>query len=260
MKTDIAPPLFFLPKPALAPYVGYYLIAVSDGEEAHQVVPDTGLVMGFQLQGRLYKKNGTDWMPLSTEGITGLQDRVNSFASTRPTTSLLLYFKVGGAAAFFPQPLQELFGESIALDQLLLHSQLEALKAQLAEAAQNPERIRCIERFLMSRLKPIKPDPLVMAALALLHKTNGSIRIEAITRQLHTSQSPLEKRFRQAIGCTPKKFASLLQFKWSLQHYRHAKSLGDLGHSAGYFDQAHFIKTFKQFTGKSPLDYFGGKK
>jgi AraC-like DNA-binding protein len=100
----------------------------------------------------------------------------------------------------------------------------------------------------------------VLAALALIHKSRGNIRIKELMEQLHTSQSPLEKRFRQAVGSLPKKFASIVRFKNILQQQSSISSLTELGYEAGFYDQAHFIKEFKIFTGDTPESFFSGKK
>ena len=74
--------------------------------------------------------------------------------------------------------------------------------------------------------------------------------------ELHISQSALEKRFRQIVGASPKKFASIVRFKNTIKTYDQNKSLTDLGYEAGFYDQAHFIKEFKHFTGDSPETFF----
>ncbi len=105
-----------------------------------------------------------------------------------------------------------------------------------------------------------EPDKLVLAALAIIHKSKGNIRIKELTEQLHISQSPLEKRFRQAVGAPPKKFASLVRLKYVIQQYSSANSLTELGYEAGFYDQAHFIKEFKTLTGDTPEKFFTDKE
>lgn len=73
---------------------------------------------------------------------------------------------------------------------------------------------------------------------------------------LYVSQSTLERRFRSIIGTTPKKFASIVRFKQALSHYKPQASLTDLGYEAGFYDQAHFIREFKSFTGETPEQFF----
>jgi AraC-like DNA-binding protein len=167
-----------------------------------------------------------------------------------------VFFKEAAAAPFFRQPLHEIFRESVTLENFMLRSELLCLEEQLIEAPTNPERIARLEKFLIGRMTQVEPDKLALAALALIHQSKGNIRIKDLVQQLHTSQSPLEKRFRAAVGASPKKFASIVRLKNLLQQYPKTGSLTELGYEAGFYDQAHFIKEFKAFTGDTPDNYF----
>jgi len=141
----------------------------------------------------------------------------------------------------------------------MLRSELLILEEQLHEASTDKKKIKIIELFLLSRLREIPLDNLVLTALALIHKSKGAIRIKELAAQLHISQSPLEKRFRQVVGTSPKKFASIVRFKHTIQNYSPKQALTAIGYEAGFYDQAHFIKEFKHFTGETPESFFSGK-
>ena len=113
-----------------------------------------------------------------------------------------------------------------------------------------------MENFLISKLNSNLPDLLVMSAISMIYKSKGNIRIKELLNELHISQSALEKRFRQVVGASPKKFASIVRLKNTISSYNRNKSLTDLGYEAGFYDQAHFIKEFKHFTGDSPETFF----
>jgi AraC-like DNA-binding protein len=130
------------------------------------------------------------------------------------------------------------------------------LEEQLCEASTDVKRIDIVEKFLLARIRPVEPDKMVLAALALIHKSRGTIRIKELADQLNTSQSPLEKRFRQAVGTSPKKFASIVRLKLAIQMKDSTSSLTELSYELGFYDQAHFIKEFKSFTGDTPENYF----
>ena len=73
--------------------------------------------------------------------------------------------------------------------------------------------------------------------------------------RLFISQSPFEKRFRKVVGTSPKKFASIVRFNAVLNNLNTTKSLAQLCYENNFFDQAHFIKDFKQFTGETPENF-----
>ncbi len=87
-----------------------------------------------------------------------------------------------------------------------------------------------------------------------IYQSKGTIRISELADKLHTSQSPLEKRFRSIVGATPKKFASIVRVKNVLSAIEELSN-DEIPFIAGYYDQAHFIKDFKAFTALTPEQY-----
>ncbi len=250
----------YIPSDILKPFVKSFAIQKMADEYTYKVLPDTGVVIGFQYKGKLSRIQDGRESSLSTSGISGLADYSRTFKNSTNIGTVLIFFKETGATQFFRQPLHELFRESVSLDNFMLRSELLFLEEQLSEAKADIGRIAAVEQFLLNRMTNTAPDKLVLAALALIHKSKGNIRIRELTEQLHISQSPLEKRFRQAVGASPKKFASIVRLKYVIQQYSSANSLTNLGYEAGFYDQSHFIKEFKTFTGDTPENFFSGKE
>jgi AraC-like DNA-binding protein len=246
-----------LPCEALRPHVERYGIHQAVGEEAYRVLPGTGLVMGFQFTGGLERLHGATGQRLHRSGITGLQRGAATFRTTEGAGSVLVYFREAGAAAFFREPLHELFGQSLSLEHFMLRSELLLLEERLQEATTDVDRIGVVERFLLHRLSAFAPDAMVAQALALIHRSKGAIRMEPLAAALHTSRSPLERRFRKAVGATPKLYAGIVRMKGVLQGRAPGERLLDTALEAGFYDQAHFIKTFRTFTGETPKGFFG---
>jgi AraC-like DNA-binding protein len=246
----------YIPSDPLKPFIRSFAIQEVAEEATYKVLPDTAVVIGFQFKGRLFRVNDGNSIALNTSGISGLADHYRRFRNLPGTGTILVFFREAGAVPFFRQPLHEIFRESVTLENFMLRSELLCLEEQLIEAPTNPERIVRLEKFLIGRMTHSEPDKLVLAALALIHQSKGIIRIKDLVQQLHTSQSPLEKRFRAAVGASPKKFASIVRLKNLLQQSPKTGSLTELGYEAGFYDQAHFIKEFKAFTGDTPENYF----
>ena len=237
-------------------YIKAFAISESAEEQTYKVLPGTGLVIGFQYKGKLSRIENEKSRPLNSAGLTGLHDSFHVFKNAADTGTLLVYFKEAGAAQFFNMPLHEFFKESISLENFMLRSELLIVEEKLSESKTNEKRIKIIEQFLMARMQLKEPDNLVLAALSLIHKTKGTIKMQELLKQLHISQSPLEKRFRRVVGASPKKFASIVRFKHTIQNYNSQNSLTALGYESGFYDQAHFIKAFKNFTGETPETFF----
>lgn len=240
----------------LKPYIRELIIQETTEERIYKVLPDTGLVIGFQYKGKLSYLESQSEIALSGSGITGLRDQFRMFKNSADIGSVLVFFKDAGAANFIHQPLHELFRESISLESFIKRTELQQVEEKLFASTSDAEKIRIVEQFLISRLIPNQPDLLVLSAISLIKKRKGNLRISDLITELNISQSPLEKRFRQIVGTSPKKFASIVRFKFVIENFQSVDSLYELGFSAGFYDQAHFIKEFKIFTGQTPEEYF----
>jgi AraC-like DNA-binding protein len=250
----------YIPCDILKPFIKSFAVQETTEQNTYKGLPDTGLVIGFQYKGKLSRLQNGQETALSISGVSGLADYSRTFRNSPDIGTVLIFFKEAGATPFFRQPLHELFRESVSLDNFMLRSELLFLEEQLAEAKTDTQRIATVEQFLINRMTNTEPDKLVFAALSLIHKSKGNIRIKELMEQLYISQSPLEKRFRQAVGASPKKFASIVRLKNVIQQYDAVSSLTELGYETGFYDQAHFIKEFKAFTGDTPEKFFSYKK
>ncbi|WP_420155915.1 helix-turn-helix domain-containing protein [Siphonobacter sp.] len=246
----------YLPSLALRPYIRHLAISESDVEQTYPVFPSTSLVIGFQYAGRLSYLIDSQEICLSTFGVTGLQDSVRTFKNTANTASVLVYFTETGAAHFFRQPVHELFLESLSLDHFFPPSTLEELGETLTQASTDEQRISVVEHFLFEPLQLFPPDRLVEAAVHRIYQSKGQIRMLDLADSLNSSPSTFEKRFRQVVGASPKKFATIVRFRSLLEQYPLVKDAAELGYLAGYYDQAHFIKDFKRFSGYTPEQFF----
>lgn len=224
-------------------------------ESEYKVFPSTGLVIGFQYKGLLAKLNGNVENKLQSAGITGIADRYKVFRNSSQIGTILVYFTEVGFTHFASHPAHELFNLSVSLDELFDQYKVEETEAKLALARTDVQRIKVVEQFLISEFKAVACDKLVSEAVRLIHQSKGTIRVKALNEKLFISQSPLEKRFRKVVGTTAKKFASIVRFNSVLEHINETESLTEVGCRNHFFDQAHFIKDFKQFTGETPEQF-----
>jgi AraC-like DNA-binding protein len=246
----------FLPSPVLQPYVNTFLILESEHGMVNRILPDTSIVIAFRLRGQLsYSDNGaTQTFPQSF--ISGIRESSRIVNYEAGTANLLIIFKEGGAAAFFKEPLHELGSISVSLDYLIERSKVNAIEEELAAADNNNQRILIVERFLLSELKKTQTDLLVCEAIQQIRQSKGDIKIKDLLLGLPISRDPFEKRFRKVTGTSPKHFSVIVRLKNLIDNSSGAVSLTDAAYSAGYYDQAHFIKDFRAFTGQAPNDFF----
>jgi AraC-like DNA-binding protein len=246
----------YKPTELLRPFILTYIIVESQEKGVNRVLPDTSLVMAFRYKGRLSYTAGVIKNDLPSSSVSGLRKSLRLFNYSKGTGNLLILFKEAGAAAFFKTPLHTLFEESVSLDNFIPHQNLSIIEEQLAEAKNNSQRIDLIERFLLSELYNPEPDKLILSALKKIHSAKGIIKIKDLADTLYISQDAFEKRFRRIVGTSPKQFSSILRMKSITNSGQQKHTLTELAFDAGYFDQPHFNKDFRLFTGQTPTEFF----
>ncbi len=240
------------PTEKLKPYIKYFVVSENELESEYKVFPSSGLVIGFQYRGQLATiKNNTE-DKLKSAGITGISDGYKVFKNSPDIGTILVYFTEIGFAHFASQPANELFNLSLSLGDIFDKNKVEEVEDKLTVATTDSQRIKVVEQFLLSQLKDIETDKLIIEAVKLIYQSKGIIRVKELNEKLFISQSPFEKRFRKVVGTTAKKFASIVRFNSILDNISETKSLTEICYENNFFDQAHFIKDFKQFTGETP--------
>lgn len=128
----------------------------------------------------------------------------------------------------------------------------------------------CVERiaahldlfFLRRRASLLCTDTAVTRLIHCIRARAGNVRIREWLRSLNADPRHFERRFCAWTGMTPKRFARIARFNRSYAHLIHGEaSQGALGlHLSDYYDQSHFHRDFKYFTGMSLATKFNVSK
>jgi len=131
------------------------------------------------------------------------------------------------------------------------------LKSYVAQG-EYEQAAKTLEEYLIRQALVRTVDrKLIQAAAKLLHYTKGQYRIAELADYCHMSLRQLQRGFQQVIGTSPKVFARILRFQEAQRRlmFDPDADLTGLAYECEYFDQAHFIKDFKAFVGKTPTEY-----
>lgn len=244
------------PSDSLKPFIKTFLIIESETGTRNLILPDISMVMAFRIKGsvRFHAQGKIESLPTSV--ITGLRRSSRIMDYAPGTTTLLVIFREGGVAPFVKEPLHELFNMSLSLDHLIARQQIMDVEDRLAIAKNNLQRIVIVEQFLLSHLKPTLNDQPMNHAVQRIQKMNGLLNMKSLASDVNMSQDAFEKRFRRVIGTSPKQFSSIVRLRNVIAHYSPDRTFADMAYDAGYFDQSHFTKDFKSFTGRTPNEFF----
>ncbi|WP_310587596.1 helix-turn-helix domain-containing protein [Runella zeae] len=241
-----------IPIDTLKPFVKYFIISENQTESEYKVFPSSGLVVGFQYRGQLFTIHNEVEHALASAGVTGIADSYKVFKNAPHIGTILVYFTEIGFTHFAAHPAHELFNQSVSLDYIFDKNKVNETEERLSDVHSDQKRIEIIEQFLLTQLKDIQIDKLIIEAVRMIYQSKGTIKIKELNEKLAISQSPFEKRFRKIVGTSPKKFASIVRFNTVLDQLGQVKSLTEICYENNFFDQAHFIKDFRQYTGDTP--------
>lgn len=246
----------YQPTELLKPFIKAYRIVESEDEITNRILPNTSFALAFRYKGQVSYKSDNKQELLPTSTISGLRKSVRLIHYIKDSATIIVLFKETGARAFFNEPLYELFEESISLDTFIKQHNIEIIEEQLAEAQNNIQRIAIVEQFLLSKLCSYTPDKLILTAVKIIHSTKGAIKIKELADTLYISNDAFEKRFRKVVGTSPKQFSSIIRMETIIQQKQPTENLLDIAFNAGYYDQPHFNKDFKLFTGQTPIEFY----
>lgn len=164
-----------------------------------------------------------------------------------------------GARALFGVPAGELASLVVSLDDLLGPA-ARSLPDRLRSLASWPERFAVLDTVLAASVLRRSPrggavPAEVAEAFRLLVASGGAADVAGVAREVGWSRRHLSERFRQEVGLAPKATARLVRFdlaKRMLSNSRRRVGLATVAAEAGYADQAHFTREFRDLAGESP--------
>jgi AraC-like DNA-binding protein len=140
----------------------------------------------------------------------------------------------------------------------MLGSPAVQLRSLLLAADSVEERFAELERFLSGHLTMgVVPATMVSEAAGLIEGSHGNLRITSIHDDLQVSRKQLWLRFGRDLGLSPKAYAQLHRFVWTLARLRESTSVNwpRLAAAAGYSDQAHLARDFRRAASASPTEF-----
>lgn len=130
----------------------------------------------------------------------------------------------------------------------------DALHERLAAEASWPARFAALDRLLLTRLDAVahRPPADVTHAWDMLAATHGLLPVRALAEQTGWSRRHLQTRFRAEYGVSPKQAARLFRFRHARALSLDGHPLAAVAHRAGYADQAHLTRDWRELAGTPP--------
>ena len=165
-------------------------------------------------------------------------------------------FKPAGITAFTRVPVEEFTDWDVDLASVeTLFNQ--SFRETIPEKQSMAEIIAYTDDYLIKRLSCLYPsDKQIIRAVDLIYYSNGQLSPAKIASEVCLCQRHFERKFKSAIGISPKFLAKIYRFQHTLRCLKNDpdKDLLTIAIECGYYDHTHLIKDFKAFSGDVPRD------
>ncbi|HEY5851035.1 MAG TPA: helix-turn-helix transcriptional regulator [Lysobacter sp.] len=246
------------PLPALRPFVeSVWASAASTHSVAprEHVLPCNRMHLAIRLDGplRLYRDaDDARGEAIASAVVAGTRAGFYVKDTTRPSRSVGVILRPGASQALFGCNADELTGCHVPLD-ALWGGAAHDLHARLLDEDDESRQLELLQRALLARLRPVRAmHPAIAQTMQGLEQGH---QVAALARASGCSHRLLLARFRAATGLAPKAYARVLRFRHALKLLERGQRLADVAHDAGYSDQAHFNREFRELSGITPQAY-----
>lgn len=121
-------------------------------------------------------------------------------------------------------------------------------------------KIDIIESYIKTLMPRSDKVGLLNSAVELINRTKGQISVSNVTKKIGVNYKWLERNFSRYMGLTPKEYIQLQRFISAyINLHTEPNDLLNVAITNGYYDYNHFLKEFKDFTGKTPMEYMSAK-
>jgi AraC-like DNA-binding protein len=255
----------YFPCDALKPYIDFYwLYNASEGNAFNQLLPAGYVEIGFKL-------NDVDIItiidghsyPIADIKILGQLTSPGGAIKSKDAELLVVRFFMHTASLFFSNRM-DAFTDRFYDFKEVFYAEKDSFYNRIREQKTINKKIEVIENFLLIQIAKNAQKIAMLRPIAYISKLafeNGRAasfstpELQKICLDLGFSDRYLRRIFGEHVGVSPKTYLKIMRFQRSLALLEANESYTAIAFKCGYFDQAHFNKEFKNYTGLTPATY-----
>lgn len=193
--------------------------------------------------------------------FSGIRNKYITIPSGKESEMFIINFHKGKAYPFVQMPLDELT-DCVVDAELVLTDEIINLRELILSASSIPQKFSVVENYFIKFYKEkFIEKPIVNFAVKKIAAVPNKTTIDVLSREIGYSQKHFIKLFKESVGLTPKSFLKVIRFQKVIDEIETIKTINwaAIVFNNGYYDQAHFIHDFKQFSGFTPEEYLQKK-
>ena len=249
--------------PILRPYVAKISVFESSGRlpalERKLIVPNANFKLTLTYRNGIMASIGDKTFiqgenQLSLTGLVDSPVMIDAQDDTE-TGTIIIEFNPLGAYRFFNLSYTEVKNQIIELSDLIGY-RAEELQYQLAEVNSVTQKLHILQTFLIAQLQKTVADPIYDYCIGQILCSDGLLTVAQLEKKTGYSSRWLHRKFLNHLGTGPKNLAEIIRFKQFYHAYSTGTDLTRLKDQIykNYYDQSHFLRAFKRFTGSTPTD------
>ena len=252
--------LEFTPASHLLPFIECFWMLKSQGnffKKRELIIPGGRVELIFNLG------DAVEWTDSKTPAIQrsftgayflGPRNRPFYVQQNHVVEALGVRFRHGGVASFISAPANIL--TNVVLEAYeIFGDKINDLTQRIYETSSHPTSITLIQNFLTNHIHNESDTRLTMRLISRVKESEAST-LHRLSEATGIHYKKMERLFSRYTGYNPKNFTRVIRFYKTLKEM-HSKpaSLTGIGLDGGYYDQPHFIREFKAFTGTTPSQF-----
>lgn len=207
----------------------------------------------YHLQNKKYDK-----LPVPLQFISG-QSIYSYTLFLQGTISIAgIVLKPAALGTLFNWPMYEYVEERVDLYNLFSKAIVDQYSLDIRSCTDEKEKAALLEKFMLHQFSMLKPQPdYIDEAANLIVEKNGMLQVAELLEGSFMSRRTFERKFLQKVGLSPKYYARIRRIGYicNLISGRKKVDWPAIFYECDFYDQAHFIKDFEEFTGRTPQQY-----
>jgi len=253
---------YFQPADILRPYIKHYYLFESAEHTMYEdtVFPSGDMEIIFNLGDGFWESFDQDSFRKNPEvELWGQITKPLRIRSSGAQVMLGVRFFTH-SSSFFMNEEMSVFNDQVFDLEDVLGSNIQCLHQHLLETSQISEKVSILDKFFINKLlhtnKKEERLQKVARILSSITKDSTENNISKVADKYGVTTRYLHKLVYQHTGLSPKYVDKIHRFQTSLRLIgENTLPLTSIAYDAGYFDQSHFIRDFKAFTGLTPSAY-----